>query len=433
MLPLLAPNTSYRVSAIAVNNGTMTAESTQVFYSTGYIADPSQQGLPQLTMTAITQSSVTIGLAFGTVQATQYRAQLLDNSGSLVVEYPVFVTGTTINALTPGSTYTLKVFSVGNGSVTATSTIPAVITFTTPRPSGLLAPMIQAPLPTSTSVVVNFAATSPASIVAAYVLRLYDSSNNLIRTIPGALTGVVLGGLTPNTSYSVTLTAIGNAPLYTDSPESPPLTFTTLPQRQIQPPQVVIGTTSGITPRTVTLSVNTSANNVLVSGYFVKLWDQSCSTVIASQLSTSPTSLLFTGLTPSTSYCLSAIAYGDGNSTLNSDEGGFTRFQTLPVNPSTAALPVLTAITPRSVTVGQLGMNGPMALVKIFDQNDNLLWAVPNLATTKVVTGLNPGTTYKVSLTDYPSLKVMPSKGQRFLLRLQQFSNFEDHNQQSQL
>jgi hypothetical protein len=55
---------------------------------------------------------------------------------------------------------------------------------------------------------------------AGYTLRLYDKNNVLLQTLTGFVTGGSVSGLTPGTDYYVTLQAIGDGVLYTDSNET---------------------------------------------------------------------------------------------------------------------------------------------------------------------------------------------------------------------
>lgn len=87
-----------------------------------------------LAVSTISGNGSAVTVSFNSVtNASSYKVQLLDASTNQIgSDYESFTSGSTISGLTPGSSYSIKVFAVGDGSSYTNSDATSAATFTTP-------------------------------------------------------------------------------------------------------------------------------------------------------------------------------------------------------------------------------------------------------------------------------------------------------------
>lgn len=152
---------------------------------------------------------------------------------------------------------------------------------------------------TSTSALVTWAASSDNIAVTSYIIRQNGTS---IGNISGSTFSYQINNLTPSTTYSITIQATDAA--NNISPESIPLTLTTLPPPpDTNPPSIPTNLlASGLTDTTVNLSWVASTDNVGIAGYRIYMNNVLADTSLNTQVS-------ITGLTPGSSYTFFVAAF----------------------------------------------------------------------------------------------------------------------------
>jgi len=155
--------------------------------------------------------------------ASSYIVNVYDSTPALVVSVPVAgatVATTIITGLFQGTAYTYTVIAVGDSTIftnSAESTPSAIITtliqLTTPT-------VETASRMTLTGFTANWTAVANAT---SYSINVYDGANSLVAGSPKTVTGAtsallaISAILTPNTTYSYTVTAIGDGVTYASS------------------------------------------------------------------------------------------------------------------------------------------------------------------------------------------------------------------------
>jgi IPT/TIG domain/Beta-propeller repeat len=393
----LTQGTGYLVGVTAIADGTNyldSAESTRAGFTT---LAPVTLAAPAFTIGNV--GIRTLQFSFTPVaNATGYSAVLYAADGTTVVQTFSNVTGTTtVTGLTPNTTYKLSMTAIGDAGLYVTSNASALTTTATNA-----IPVLNAPTPVAvvsptasglTSVGVQFANSSAISFTA----KLYSSTGSLLRTITGFNPGDAITGLTPATTYSVSVTAIGDGTNLISSAESAHVTFNTLTPNQLSAPAF---TTSNIGQFGFSFGFTPVAN---ATGYSAVLYAADGTTVVRTFSSVTGTTSV-TGLSPNTTYKLSMTAIGDGGLYLTSNASALTSVATLALSPLTA--PVVVAVVPStatgltSVTVsfGAIA-NAVSYTAKLYTAGGTFIRAITGFTSGSVITGLTQSTGYLVGVT----------------------------------
>jgi hypothetical protein len=146
--------------------------------------------------------------------ASNYSYQVCDAAGNnCAAAVSVPTSGTTITPLTGGTTYTIKLTAVGDGTAFATSATASQ----TGRPgtTQLAAPALSV-TPDPGALTINaFAAVPNAS---SYSYQVCDAAgNNCVTAVSVPTSGIKITPLTPGTTYTIRLTAVGDGVIYANS------------------------------------------------------------------------------------------------------------------------------------------------------------------------------------------------------------------------
>jgi hypothetical protein len=220
----LAKNTRYFVSAktLASAGYQNSTESAKVAVNT---LDLEVLASPSPSMTARTQTTLKIEFA-SVVHASSYTAKIRTGDGATLLRtIDNFTSGTVIASLTRDTTYLIEVIAVGDGIEYANSTNNYSVSATTEGLPTLSSPTLVVKATTTESASFSFAAIADA---VSYTLKIYSSSNNLLRTVTSYVSEAVVTGLSPNTPYGARIIAIADGTTKSNSPESTVLTFRTL-------------------------------------------------------------------------------------------------------------------------------------------------------------------------------------------------------------
>ncbi|HSF15824.1 MAG TPA: fibronectin type III domain-containing protein [Vicinamibacteria bacterium] len=264
------------------------------------------------------------------------------------------VTSFTATGLTPSTSYDFFVTAVdlaGNESSPSN-----VVTATTDTPPDTESPSRPGPptlvSKTDTTVTFTWAPSTDNVRVVAYDVR---ENSTFVGSTDGSTTTLTHTGLTPETTYSYTVTArdaAGNESLPSD-----PLNVTTDPAPDTEPPTPPTVTASN-TDTTVTLTWAGATDNVAVVAYFV----HENGTEVGST-SGSTTTYTLTGLTPETTYSYTVTAR---------DAAGNVSSASNPLNVTTDPSPQLPMQISISLELRQFGpWQTGRALVSVADEVGN--------------------------------------------------------------
>lgn len=287
------------------------------------------QALPVTTATDSTAPSVPTGLAASSISTSGFTVSWTastDNVG--VTGYEVFLNGASQGTLTTTSKVFTGLAAGTNYSVTVRARDAAANWSAQSSPLSVntladsTAPTTPTNLVSSAVTVSGFTVTWTASTdnvgVTGYEVFLGGVTQGTVTT-----TSKVFTGLQPATSYSVTVRARDAAGNW--SATSAPLSVATLSDTSA--PSVPTGlASSAVSSSGFTVTWSASTDNVAVTAYEVFLGGTSKGTVTT-------TSMVFTGLSPSTAYSVTVRAR---------DGAGNWSAQSSPLSVTTAAAPVVT-------------------------------------------------------------------------------------------
>ena len=235
-------------------------------------------------------SSATVGDA-GTLS---YQWQVSSNSGSswsdisgaTAVDY-------TTSALVIGDNakqYRMAATNSKNGTTTTAYSSAATLTVTRTTLRTPVAPTGSATSGSATSINVSLTGVANAS---SYTARIYLASdtNNALQTLTSFASGSAITGLTANTAYVVSVTAVGNAIAYADSSASPLSSSITTNKAGLATPTAPTVAPTTNTHKSLNISWSSVAN---ASSYTIKLYNSSGATLLATVSGLSGTTKVFT-------------------------------------------------------------------------------------------------------------------------------------------
>ena len=207
------------VDVVVTSGGQTTTVTGGYTYTLATLAPPTSMVVtPNFNVANGYYLSVTFTAASG---ATTTRAELINNAtGSTVGANNFFSSGNSFTGLLPNTSYTVNLYSVGssgtytNGqSIAATSTV----TTTSAAPAAISWGTITLTVAPSSSTVLAATLSAPATGATYYRYTLYDNSGTFIRVQDTTATSNSFVGLTPATTYKVSVKAFGNGMSYLDT------------------------------------------------------------------------------------------------------------------------------------------------------------------------------------------------------------------------
>jgi hypothetical protein len=390
----LTPDTDYKVTLEAIGDGVATLSSGESIQVAAHSAQPSALTAPTGTISQVTSTG--FNLTFSpTANALSYLANIYAADGvTLIASYSnLNPSGTSITGLTQNTTYKVTLVAVGDEATYLSSAESTPVQFTTAV--GVV--QLGAPNPVvdsvgSTTAIVTFGAVNGAS---SYAAKIYAANGiTVLQTITNFTSGQVVTGLTLNTSYFVSLNAIGNGVNFLTSGYGPQTSFSTAPPTQLDPPT---GLTTSSTSNTTSISFNSIS---AAFDYAVQIYAANGTTLLSTLNSYSPGSPI-TGLSPSTTYVLKIAALGDGVSLLDSAFSAPITIATLAPAQLEAPSPSVFSVSQTSSVVVFTSISGAVGYTaKLYNAaGSTLLRTITNFTSGLSISGLTPGTTYQLSLT----------------------------------
>ena len=404
---ILKPETTYKITLQSIGNGASSltsAESAKVTFTTPAIVTLQT---PTLTASAVGLTANSASFAFTAPATGTYsscRLKIYSSDMTLLFQVPSYVSGAAIPGLLPNTTYkaTLKCFGNGSGYLDSPESLAA--TLVTGAVTQLLPPAIASITPAVTTFTVNYLPEIGTLFVR---LKLYDSNDNLLQTIPNALVATpsyVLTGLIAGSQYKVTATALGNGTTLLDSIEGPKFSFTANSSAAMQVPNPSI---SAVAQNSATITIA----EPLLGFSVLKIYNADASVLLTTITTTlGANSLTIPNLNPGTKYQVSVFALGTGAGYTDSAESDKISFTTIASNQLVSPTPVLNSTAQTTITFQFTAVAGSIAYVgKLYSASGTLLGIYPQFFTTATVagsayagaplTGLLPSTTYKFTIT----------------------------------
>ena len=400
-LESLTAGTEYKVTVKAVDAAGNVSEGAVHTFTTENAADTEAPTAPEnvaVTDVTTTTAKVTWSEATDNVGVVGYNVYLNE---AKVNETLITTTEYDLTALTEETNYSVKVTAVDAAENESGRSEAA--TFTTPKTQDTEAPSVPAGVTasdvTQTGAKITWTAATDNVGVAGYNVYLGESRVN---TSPVTVTEYELSGLTANTEYTVTVSAVDAAG--NESARSDAATFTTLEaeeEKDNEAPSVPAGVTaSDVTQTGAKIIWTASADNVGVAGYNVYVDE----TKVNTDKLVEGLELELTGLTPETEYTVTVSAVdAAGNESGRSAAFTFTTLKNeepAPEKPSAPTNVKVSEITHTTAIVtwepaAERAM-APGYNVYLDDKKQNEL---PIEGTEYKLTGLKVGTRYNVAVT----------------------------------
>ena len=400
-LESLTAGTEYKVTVKAVDAAGNVSEGAVHTFTTENAADTEAPTAPEnvaVTDVTTTTAKVTWSEATDNVGVVGYNVYLNE---AKVNETLITTTEYDLTALTEETNYSVKVTAVDAAENESGRSEAA--TFTTPKTQDTEAPSVPAGETasdvTQTGAKITWTAATDNVGVAGYNVYLGESRVN---TSPVTVTEYELSGLTANTEYTVTVSAVDAAG--NESARSDAATFTTLEaeeEKDNEAPSVPAGVTaSDVTQTGAKITWTASADNVGVAGYNVYVDE----TKVNTDKLVEGLELELTGLTPETEYTVTVSAVdAAGNESGRSAAFTFTTLKNeepAPEKPSAPTNVKVSEITHTTAIVtwepaAERAM-APGYNVYLDDKKQNEL---PIEGTEYKLTGLKVGTRYNVAVT----------------------------------
>ena len=397
----LTAGTGYTVTVKAVDAAGNVSDGAAHTFTTNNAADTEAPSAPTnvvVTDVTTTTAKVTWSEAKDNVGVVGYNVYLNE---AKVNETLITTTEYDLTALTEETNYSVKVTAVDAAENESGRSEAA--TFTTPKTQDTEAPSVPAGVTasdvTQTGAKITWTASADNVGVAGYNVYLGESRVN---TSPVTVTEYELSGLTANTEYTVTVSAVDAAG--NESARSDAATFTTLEaeeEKDNEAPSVPAGVTaSDVTQTGAKITWTASADNVGVAGYNVYVDE----TKVNTDKLVEGLELELTGLTPETEYTVTVSAVdAAGNESGRSAAFTFTTLKNeepAPEKPSAPTNVKVSEITHTTAIVtwepaAERAM-APGYNVYLDDKKQNEL---PIEGTEYKLTGLKVGTRYNVAVT----------------------------------
>ena len=400
-LESLTAGTEYKVTVKAVDAAGNVSEGAVYTFTTKNAADteaPTAPGNVAVTDVTTTTAKVTWSEATDNVGVVGYNVYLNE---AKVNETLITTTEYDLTALTEETAYSVRVTAVDAAENESARSEAA--TFTTPKTQDTEAPSVPAGVTASdvtrTGAKITWTASTDNVGVAGYNVYLGESRVN---TSPVTVTEYELSGLTANTEYTVTVSAVDAAGI--ESARSEAATFTTLAaeeEKDNEAPSVPAGVTaSDVTQTGAKITWTAAADNVGVAGYNVYVDE----TKVNTDKLVEALELELTGLTPDTEYTVTVSAVdAAGNESGRSAAFTFTTLKneepapekpSAPTNVKVSEITHTTAIVTWEPAAERAMVSGYNVYLDGKKQNE-----LPIEGTEYKLTGLTVGTRYNVAVT----------------------------------
>ena len=400
-LESLTAGTEYKVTVKAVDAAGNVSEGAVYTFTTKNAADteaPTAPGNVAVTDVTTTTAKVTWSEATDNVGVVGYNVYLNE---AKVNETLITTTEYDLTALTEETAYSVRVTAVDAAENESERSEAA--TFTTPKTQDTEAPSVPAGVTasevTQTGAKITWTASTDNVGVAGYNVYLGESRVN---TSPVTVTEYDLTGLTANTEYTVTVSAVDAAGI--ESARSEAATFTTLAaeeEKDNEAPSVPAGVTaSDVTQTGAKITWTAAADNVGVAGYNVYVDE----TKVNTDKLVEGLELELTGLTPDTEYTVTVSAVdAAGNESGRSAAFTFTTLKneepapekpSAPTNVKVSKITHTTAIVTWEPAAERAMVPGYNVYLDGKKQNE-----LPIEGTEYKLTGLTVGTRYNVAVT----------------------------------
>ena len=397
----LTAGTEYKVTVKAVDAAGNVSEGAVYTFTTKNAADteaPTAPGNVAVTDVTTTTAKVTWSEATDNVGVVGYNVYLNE---AKVNETLITTTEYDLTALTEETAYSVRVTAVDAAENESKRSEAAK--FTTPKTQDTEAPSVPAGVTasevTQTGAKIIWTASTDNVGVAGYNVYVGETRVN---ATPVTVTEYDLTGLTANTEYTVTVSAVDAAGI--ESARSEAATFTTLAaeeEKDNEAPSVPAGVTaSDVTQTGAKITWTAAADNVGVAGYNVYVDE----TKVNTDKLVEGLELELTGLTPDTEYTVTVSAVdAAGNESGRSAAFTFTTLKSeepAPEKPSAPTNVKVSKITHTTAIVtwepaAERAM-APGYNVYLDDKKQNEL---PIEGTEYKLTGLKVGTRYNVAVT----------------------------------
>ena len=400
-LESLTEGTEYKVTVKAVDAAGNVSEGAVYTFTTKNAADteaPTAPGNVAVTDVTTTTAKVTWSEATDNVGVVGYNVYLNE---AKVNETLITTTEYDLTALTEETNYSVRVTAVDAKENESERSEAA--TFTTPKTQDTEAPSVPAGVAasevTQTGAKITWTASTDNVAVTGYNVYVGETRVN---ATPVTVTEYDLTGLTANTEYTVTVSAVDAAG--NESAGSEPATFTTLAaeeEKDNEAPSVPAGVTaSDVTQTGAKITWTAAADNVGVAGYNVYVDE----TKVNTDKLVEALELELTGLTPDTEYIVTVSAVdAAGNESGRSAAFTFTTLKneepapekpSAPTNVKVSEITHTTAIVTWEPAAERAMVPGYNVYLDDKKQNE-----LPIEGTEYKLTGLTVGTRYNVAVT----------------------------------
>ena len=397
----LTAGTGYTVTVKAVDAAGNVSDGAAHTFTTKNAADteaPTAPGNVAVTDVTTTTAKVTWSEATDNVGVVGYNVYLNEEK---VNETLVTTTEYDLTALTEETNYSVKVTAVDAAKNESARSEAA--TFTTPKTQDTEAPSVPAGVAasdvTQTGAKITWTASTDNVAVTGYNVYVGETKVN---ATPVTVTEYDLTGLTANTGYSVTVSAVDAAG--NESARSEAATFTTLEaeeEKDTEAPTAPAGVTaSEVTQTGAKITWTASTDNVGVAGYNVYVDEAKVNT----DKLVEGLEIELTGLTPDTEYTVTVSAVdAAGNESGRSAAFTFTTLKneepapekpSAPTNVKVSEITHTTAIVTWEPAAERAMVSGYNVYLDGKKQNE-----LPIEGTEYKLTGLTVGTRYNVAVT----------------------------------
>jgi len=346
--------------------------------------------------------SVPAGLASSAITSTGFTLSWTASTDNVAVTgYEIFRGGVSIGTsattsfvvtgLSASTTYSMTVRA--RDAVPNWSSQSSALSVTTSAAPDTIAPSVPAGFVASAITSTGFTLSWTASTDNVSVTG-YEIFRNGVSIGTSATTSFAVTGLSASTTYSMTVRARDAVPNW--SAQSSSFNVTSLSNPDTIPPTAPnIGSASGISATSITISWSASTDNVGVTGY--KIFRNGV------QIGTSVLrSFTSTGLTPNTVYVFTVSAFdaAGNNSSLSNAFSVKTSIAPDTTPPTAPTNLSATSIAQTSLKLGWTASTDNIAVIgyNVFRDGVHLGWT-PNL--NYDVTGLTPNTSYSFTVTAY--------------------------------
>jgi uncharacterized repeat protein (TIGR02543 family) len=333
--------------------------------------------------------SVSASSSDGGTLSYQWKKNGTDINGATTSSY-------SINSVASGDagSYTVVVTSTLNGTTATTTSNAAVLTFGTPTQlSTPNTPGATTVTGSTTSISVTYSSVTNAT---SHTVRVYASGVLVGSARTSFVSGTTITGLTAGATYTVTVTAIGDGTVYTDSAESSVSTITTnaaavIPTINSQP-----ASATKYAGQSVDITVSATASDSGTLSYQWKKNGTDISGAQSSTLSINPISSSDAG-----DYTVVVTNSKNGTTTsLTSDAATLTVVTATQLSTPSAPTVIATSGTTTSITVSFTSVaHADSHTVKVYALGVLVGTAHTSFASGSTITNLSSNTTYTVTVT----------------------------------